>query len=158
MLTYLLIYVITQGDFTLQNEEIEDIVSPVIPSVQPACTVKAQQSLGLLKETQSEGEKCSQRIKYKTFLVAVLFMKNYVGCFTYISFLSFPVEKSELLSVGLFAFEDVEPFLDKIATDSTKTTIKKNDFVALINIHNNASCTVPRAIIGLLWLLTVLNR
>ena len=142
MLTYLLIYVITQGDFTLQNEEIEDIVSPVIPSVQPACTVKAQQSLGLLKETQSEGEKCSQRIKYKTFLVAVLFMKNYVGCFTYISFLSFPVEKSELLSVGQFVFEDVEPFLDKIATDSTKTTIKKNDFVALINIHNNASCTV----------------
>ena len=142
MLTYLLIYVITQGDFTLQNEEIEDIVSPVIPSVQPACTVKAQQSLGLLKETQSEGEKCSQRIKYETFLVAVLFMKNYVGCFTYISFLSFPVEKSELLSVGQFAFEDVEPFLDKIATDSTKTTIKKNDFVALINIHNNASCTV----------------
>ena len=56
MLTYLLNYVITQGDFTLQNEEIEDIVSPVIPSVQPACTVKAQQSLGLLKETQSEGE------------------------------------------------------------------------------------------------------
>ena len=69
-------------------------------------------------------------------------MKNYVGCFTYISFLSFPVEKSELLSVGQFTFEDVEPFLDKIAIDSTKTTIKKNDFVALINIHNNASCTV----------------
>ena len=58
-------------------------------------------------------------------------MKNYVGCFTYISFLSFPVEKSELLSVGQFAFEDVEPFLDKTATDSTKTTIKKNDFVTL---------------------------
>ena len=58
-------------------------------------------------------------------------MKNYVGCFTYISFLSFSLEKSELLSVGRIAFEDTEPFLDKIATDSTKTTIKKNDFVTL---------------------------
>ena len=58
-------------------------------------------------------------------------MKNYVSCFTYISFLSFSLEKSELLSVGQFAFEDVEPFLDKTATDSTKTTIKKNDFVTL---------------------------
>ena len=57
--------------------------------------------------------------------------KNYVGFFTYISFLSFPVEKSELLSVGQFAFEDTEPFLDKIATDSTKTTMKENDFVTL---------------------------
>ena len=58
-------------------------------------------------------------------------MKNYVGCFTYISFLSFSLEKSELLSVGQFAFEGVEPFLDKTATDSTKTTMKKNDFVTL---------------------------
>ena len=88
MLTYLLIYVITQGDFTLQNEEIEDIVSPVIPSVQPACTVKAQQSLGLLKETQSEGEKCSQQIKYKTFLVAVKFTKK-LRWFLYLYFFSF---------------------------------------------------------------------
>ena len=88
MLTYLLNYVITQGDFTLQNEEIEDIVSPVIPSVQPACTVKAQQSLGLLKETQSEGEKCSQRIKYKTFLVAVSFTKK-LRWLLYLYFFSF---------------------------------------------------------------------
>ena len=82
MLTYLLIYVITQGDFTLQNEEIEDIVSPVIPSVQPACTVKAQQSLALLKETQSEGEMfaadkvqnvpCGRVIYEKITLVALL--------------------------------------------------------------------------------------
>ena len=88
MLTYLLNYVITQGDFTLQNEEIEDIVSPVILSVQAACTVKAQQSLGLLKETQSEGEKFSQQIKYKTFLVAVLFMKK-LRWFLYSYFISF---------------------------------------------------------------------
>ena len=33
--------------------------------------------------------------------------------------------------MGQFAFEDVEPVLDKIATDLTKTTIKKNDFVTL---------------------------
>ena len=124
-------YVITQSDFALHNEEIEDIVSPVIPSVQPACTVKAQQSLGLLKETQSEGEQCSQQIKYKTSLWPCHLRKNYVGSFTYISFLSFPVAKSELLSVDQFAFEDPEPFLDKIATDSTKTTMKKNDFVTL---------------------------
>ena len=50
----------------------------------------------------------------------------------YLYFISFIfTRKSELLSVGQFAFEDVEPFLDKIATDSTKTTIKKNDFVTL---------------------------
>ena len=83
-----LCYVITQGDFTLQNEEIEGIVSPIILSVQPACTVKAQQSLGLVKETQSEGEKCSQQIKYKTFLVAVLFMKK-LRWFLYSYFISF---------------------------------------------------------------------
>ena len=33
--------------------------------------------------------------------------------------------------MGQIAFEDVEPFLDKTATDSTKSTIKKNDFVTL---------------------------
>ena len=79
-------YVITQGDFTLQNEEIEVIVSPVIPSVQPACTVKAQQSLALLKETQSEGEKSLQRIKYKTFLV---FLTKKLRWFLYLYFFSF---------------------------------------------------------------------
>ena len=127
---------ITQGDFTLHNEEIEDIISPVIPSVQPACTVKAQQSLGLLKEAQSEGEKCSHRVKYKTlYLWPCYLRKNYVGCLTYI-FLSFPVEKSELLSVAQFAFEDTEPFLDKTATDLKKTTMKKNDFVTL----NSGNC------------------
>ena len=35
-----------------------------------------------------------------------------------------------------FAFEDPEPFLDKIATDPTKTTMKKNDFVTL----NSGNC------------------
>ena len=129
-------YVITQSDFALHYEEIEDIVNPVIPSVQPACTVKSQQSLGLLKETQSEGEKCSQRKKIKRSLWPCHLRKNYFGCFTYISFLSFPVEKSELLSVGQFAFEDTEAFLDKTATDSTKTTMKKNDFVTL----NSGNC------------------
>ena len=33
--------------------------------------------------------------------------------------------------MGQFAFEDTEPFLDKTATDSTKTTMKENDFVTL---------------------------
>ena len=80
---------ITQGDFTLHNEEIEDIISPVIPSVQPACTVKAQQSLGLLKEAQSEGEKCSHRVKYKTLLVAVLYTKKLRWLpYLYFSFIS----------------------------------------------------------------------
>ena len=35
-----------------------------------------------------------------------------------------------------FALESPEPFLDKIATDSTKTTMKKNDFVTL----NSGNC------------------
>ena len=41
------------------------------------------------------------------------------------------MEKSELLSVAQFAFEDTEPFLDKTAADLKKTTMKKNDFVTL---------------------------
>ena len=38
--------------------------------------------------------------------------------------------------MGQFALESPEPFLDKIATDSTKTTMKKNDFVTL----NSGNC------------------
>ena len=33
--------------------------------------------------------------------------------------------------MGQFTFKDTEPFLDKTTTDSTKTTMKKNDFVTL---------------------------
>ena len=47
----------------------------------------------------------------------------------FISFIS--SRKIRATISGQIAFEDVEPFLDKTATDSTKSTIKKNDFVTL---------------------------